>query len=97
MTHLDGNVLAGVAAGAFAFDATIATGQCDICKDVATLAQAMVYGAPMGFVARCHSCDAVLAVIVERPGGTRLDLRGLRWIMTVPPAEIAPSTPHDNL
>jgi hypothetical protein len=31
----------------------------------------MVYGQPMGFVARCRSCDNVLMVIVERPGQNR--------------------------
>lgn len=82
MTHLDGNVLAGVAADLFATDMSVATGQCKACHDVATLAQALVYGAPMGFVARCRNCTAVLVVIVERPDGTRLDTRGVRWVTT---------------
>jgi len=90
MSHLDGNVLAGVSAEVFAFDTTTATGQCAACQDVAALAQALVYGAPMGFVARCRNCLAILVVIVERPTGTRLDLRGLQWVST--PADDRPGT-----
>ncbi|MGM7423102.1 DUF6510 family protein [Cellulosimicrobium sp. CpK407] len=100
MTHLDGNVLAGVAADLFAFDTTTATGRCAECRDVATLAEALVYGAPMGFVARCRACLAVLVVIVERPGGTLLDLRGMRWVTTHVgdrrPAVSPGSTPPDG-
>ncbi|MFD5213327.1 DUF6510 family protein [Microbacterium sp. NPDC058345] len=86
MSHLDGNVLAGAAADLFAFDATAASGRCAACADVATLAQAMVYGGTMGFVVRCRNCDAVLVVIVERPGRTYLDMRGLTWMQVAGPA-----------
>ena len=40
----------------------------------------MVYGQPMGFVARCRNCDNVLMVIVERDGQKSLSMRGLRWL-----------------
>jgi hypothetical protein len=80
MTHLDGNVLAGPASGLLGFDATTALGQCDACGDVMELGQARVYGVPMGYVARCRSCDSVLVVIVERVGQRTLSTRGLRWI-----------------
>lgn len=80
MTHLDGNVLAGVTSSLFAFDLPTATGQCDACLDVASLAEAMVYGAPMGFVVRCRNCSGILVLLVERPGDVRLNMRGLRWL-----------------
>lgn len=80
MDHLDGNVLAGPAVALFAFDATSAQGQCGSCGDVATLAQARVFGPPMGYVARCRSCDGVLLVIVERRGEATLTMSGLRWV-----------------
>jgi len=83
MHHLDGNVLAGPAAGLFAFEPTTAQGQCRSCADIAMLAQAMVFGHPMGFVARCRSCDNVLIVIVERDGQKSLGMRGLRWLRVV--------------
>jgi hypothetical protein len=82
MAHLDGNVLGGVGGYLFAFDATAATGECAGCQDVATLAEAVVYGAPMGFVVRCRRCAGILLVIVEGHGRTRLDMRGLRWLST---------------
>ena len=93
MTHLDGNVLAGGGADLFTFETTTATGQCDACEDVATLAEAMVYGGPMGLVARCRNCDAVLVVIVDRSSRAYLDMRGLRWVRTAEsptPAATAP-------
>jgi len=80
MVHLDGNVLAGPATGLFAFEPTTAQGQCQSCGDIATLGQAMVYGQPMGFVARCRKCDNVLIVIVERAGQKSLSMRGLTWL-----------------
>ena len=80
MAHLDGNVLAGQLHGVFAFEPTTAEGQCVGCGDVAVLAQAAVFGQPMGFVVRCRSCDDVLMVIVERRGQTSFSMRGLRWI-----------------
>lgn len=80
MNHLDGNVLAGPAAGLLGFDVTTAQGQCDDCGEVADLGQARVYGAPMGYVARCSTCDNVLVVIVERVGLRTLSMSGLRWI-----------------
>ncbi len=80
MDHLDGNVLAGPTTDLFAFELTTAQGQCQACADIATLGQAMVYGQPMGFVARCRTCDNVLMVIVERAGRKSLNMRGLRWL-----------------
>ncbi len=80
MEHLDGNVLAGPAAGLFSFEATSARAQCGSCGDVAPLAQARVFGPPMGYIARCRSCDSVLLVIVERRGEATLTMSGLRWV-----------------
>lgn len=78
MEHLDGNVLAGPFSDLFLFEPTTTQGQCLWCSDVATLAQAMVYGPPMGYVARCRSCNGVLVVVIERAGRRTLDMRGLR-------------------
>lgn len=83
MDHLDGNVLAGSTSDLFAFEPTTAQGQCRSCADVARLGQAMVYGQPMGFVARCRNCDSVLMVIVQRAGQTSFNMGGLRWLRVV--------------
>jgi hypothetical protein len=80
MGHLDGNVLAGPTTDLFAFEPTTTQGQCQACGDIAMLGQAMVYGQPMGFVARCRNCDNVLIVIVERAGQISSRMRGLRWL-----------------
>ncbi|KRE67693.1 hypothetical protein ASG92_13695 [Arthrobacter sp. Soil736] len=80
MDHLDGNVLAGPSTDLFAFDPTTTQCQCQSCADIATLGQAMVYGQPMGFVARCRKCDNILIVIVERAGQKSFNMRGLRWL-----------------
>lgn len=80
MDHLDGNVLAGPATDLFTFEATTTQGQCGSCNDIATLGQAMVYGPPMGYVARCRNCDNVLVVIIERGPKRSLNMRGLRWL-----------------
>jgi hypothetical protein len=80
MGHLDGNVLAGPSTGLFAFDPTMTLCQCQSCADIATLGQAMVYGLPMGFVARCRKCDNILIVIVEHAGQKSFNMRGLRWL-----------------
>jgi hypothetical protein len=41
------------------------------------LAQAMVYADDMGYVARCRSCDAVLATVVVDAERTWISLHGL--------------------
>ncbi|MHA6668529.1 DUF6510 family protein [Homoserinimonas sp. A447] len=83
MDHLDGNVLAGPITELFVFEPTTTQGQCQSCGDIATLGQALVYGQPMGFVARCRNCDDVLIVIVERAGRKLLNMRGLRWLQVL--------------
>ena len=90
MDHLDGNVLAGPAIGLFVFEPTMTQGQCQSCADIATLGQAMVYGHPMGFVARCRNCDNVLIVVIERAGQKSLNMRGLRWPRVADRAETDP-------
>jgi len=87
MDHLDGNVLAGPTTDLFAFEPTTAQGQCQSCADIAALGQAMVYGQPMGFVARCRNCDNVLLVVVEHAGQKSLNMRGLRWLRVADPVE----------
>jgi hypothetical protein len=80
MEHLDGNVLAGPLGAVLAFEPTTAEEQCRGCGDVAVLAQAVVYGQPMGFVLRCRVCDDVLMVVVERDGRASVNVRGMRWV-----------------
>ena len=81
--HLDGNVLAGPLTEVFAFDPTTALVCCASCGDVSALACAMVYDNPMGLVVRCHRCDNVLMVVVERPDRACLTARGMSWLQVM--------------
>jgi hypothetical protein len=78
--HLDGNVLAGPIGELLDVEPTTVAGKCASCGDVAVLAQSLVYGGPMGLVARCRSCDNVLLVVVDAPGRALLAIPGLGWL-----------------
>jgi hypothetical protein len=75
--RVDGNALAGMLSAYFRLDTTTAIVQCTGCGTRAALARELVYPDPMGFVVRCEHCADVLMIVVERPGGARLDLRGV--------------------
>ena len=78
--HVDGNAIAGVLSELFRFDVTTARVRCASCGDVAVLARAMVYGGEQGLVVRCGECGDALMVVMQVPGGTRIQLRGAAWI-----------------
>ena len=78
--HVDGNALAGMFSELFSFDVTLARCRCASCGDVAVIARAHVYGGEQGRVLRCRRCGDVLMVVVTRPDGTRVQLRGMSWL-----------------
>ncbi len=69
--HLDGNALAGVLADALGADLTAREARCLHCGTVDVLARALVYVSAMGLVARCASCEGVLATTVHTDDGRR--------------------------
>lgn len=75
--HLDGNALAGALGAIFAADITSASAQCDGCGRTEPLAKAIVYGAPMGLIARCAACGRELLGYASTPANISLDLRGI--------------------
>jgi hypothetical protein len=77
MGHLDGNALAGPLSDVFAFDVTSAVGRCRGCGTSGMIAEAMVYAASPGYIARCPHCDAVLATVVESDDKVWLNLSGI--------------------
>lgn len=77
MSHIDGNVLAGVMSELFDFDITITSGTCSGCGDDSVLAKAMVYSDAPGIVARCSACGGVLLVIVSDGERTWMNLHGI--------------------
>jgi uncharacterized protein DUF6510 len=80
MNRLDGNALAGALSELFSVDLTAASGRCSGCGTTAVLATAVVYAGEQGTVARCATCDHVLATIVESDDRTWFSLAGLRTI-----------------
>jgi hypothetical protein len=79
---LDGNAAGGPLRDLFAFDVTTATGQCNGCGWTGPLAEAQVYSQAPGLVARCGACQGVLLRLVQAPGRTWLDMRGLTYLRT---------------
>ena len=79
-TRLDGNVLAGALANLFVPDPTDLQARCTNCGQVAPIAEAVVYADAPGLVARCRSCDHVLAAIVDAGDKMYLSLSGLSAI-----------------
>ncbi|MFE1644510.1 DUF6510 family protein [Microbacterium sp. P01] len=71
MTHLDGNALAGTLVDALGADLTDRSARCAHCGTTAVVATCLVYVSPMGVVARCATCDAVLVTVVESQDGRR--------------------------
>jgi hypothetical protein len=80
--RLDGNALAGLLAEVFGVDITAASGRCAGCGRVAEVGAQHLYRYPHapGAVLRCSACQNLLLVLVERPDGYRLTLRGLSWL-----------------
>jgi len=77
MDALDGNAIGGLLLDVFGAEMTTATGVCAHCGAAGVLATLVVYLQAPGTVARCRSCDGVLAVIVDRRGVKCVDLRGI--------------------
>lgn len=78
--HIDGNGVAGMFAEALGVDITTAVVTCAGCGHGGPFAQAHVYDQGPGVVARCTTCEAVLARLVRTPTDAWLDLRGARSV-----------------
>jgi hypothetical protein len=78
--HIDGNGAAGMFAEALGVDITTAVVTCAGCGNGGPFAQARVYDQGPGVVARCATCEAVIARLVRTPTDAWLDLRGARSV-----------------
>jgi hypothetical protein len=78
--HVDGNATAGLLMELFGREMTDARGCCAACGVVNRLGALIVYNRGPGEVVRCPDCGAVVLVAVERPGGLRFHVAGLRWV-----------------
>lgn len=77
MQRIDGNALAGPLSQVMAGDVTSALARCIGCRDLAVLAQSVVYSDGTRFVARCRRCDDVLLTVIDADGDVRLNLTGI--------------------
>lgn len=80
ISYLDGNAGAGELSRIFTVDLTAAEGQCANCGAKRRFADAHLYVDCPGLVARCDMCDHVLLRLVNTPGRTFLDLRGMAYL-----------------
>jgi hypothetical protein len=85
--HIDGNSLSGPLAAVFAFDVTTAVATCAGCGRSNGIADAMVYGVPMGHIARCPGCGDALLRFADTPAGSTLDMRGIAALRLTPTRE----------
>ena len=76
-TRLDGNAIAGELFDVFGQEMTTAMGTCASCGSTRPLGELAVYLRAPGLVARCSSCENVMAVIVEIHGIRCVDLQGI--------------------
>ena len=77
MIALDGNAIAGDLLEVFGVDFTAATWVCAACGISSVVAEAIVYMAGPGRVARCRGCSELLLVLVTIRDVTCVDLRGI--------------------
>lgn len=78
--HIDGNAAAGMFAEALGIDITTATLTCATCGNDAPFAESHLYDHAPGMIARCNTCESVLARLVRTPTAAWLDLRGARSV-----------------
>ena len=74
---LDGNAVGGLLLDVFGVEMTAATVVCGSCGMHGPVAECETYLDAPGTVIRCHSCRAVLMVIVEVRGTTCVDCLGM--------------------
>jgi NAD-dependent SIR2 family protein deacetylase len=79
-TFVDGSAAAGPLSDVFAFDVSLANGQCVSCGRVERIAQAHVYTQAPGLIVRCASCESVLMRVVTGGGRVWLDFTGLAYL-----------------
>ncbi|HEX6357004.1 DUF6510 family protein [Actinophytocola sp.] len=77
---VDGNSAAGMFAEALGLDITTAVVTCAGCGRGGPFAETHVYDQGPGVVARCTTCEAVVARLVRTPTDAWLDLRGARSV-----------------
>ncbi len=86
-TALDGNVAAGILAGIFYPEMTVAATSCAHCGAVRQLGELVAYVHAPGVILRCTSCDAVVLRVMQHRRRVWLDLRGMSVLQMELPDE----------
>ena len=84
--RLDGNALAGPLLELFTVDLTGATGTCAHCDGTGPLGEQPLYADAPALVLRCRDCDGVLLRYGASDGHLRIDLSGLRLLVSPAPS-----------
>jgi hypothetical protein len=82
---LDGNAAGGALAAVLGVDLTASEGTCSHCGTTSVVATLRVYPSGPGIVLRCPACSSVVAVVIQRPDGARVDVRGLTGLGGITP------------
>ncbi len=84
--RLDGNAVAGLLAGAFRLEMTLARAVRAGCGRTGPVAELLRYGHEMGAILRCAACDTAVVRVARTRDRLWLDLRGATSLRLDPPA-----------
>ncbi len=88
---MDGNVAAGILAGIFLPEMTVAETSCAHCGMVRQLGELAAYVHAPGVILRCTSCDGVVLRVMRHRRRVWLDLRGMSVLrMELPDEDSTP-------
>ena len=77
---LDGNAAAGLLQEIFVPEITTAQVECGGCGHTAAIGSLRLYGAGMGAVLRCSSCDGLVMRVAHTAHGRWLEMKGARYL-----------------
>jgi hypothetical protein len=77
---LDANAVAGMLEAIFGADMTVAETKCAACGREGEVGTLLAYTLAPGVVLRCPACSAVMLRMVETPGGTLVEAKGLAYL-----------------
>ena len=77
---LDGNAAAGKLQAMFGLEMTTTAAECANCGGISAMGALLAFTHSPGLVLRCPSCEGVMLRLVEAPGATYLDARGMVYL-----------------
>jgi hypothetical protein len=77
---LDGNAVAGTLQAIFGVEMTVTSLICAHCGGASMIGELQAFTQSPGVVLRCPSCERVMLRLVQTPGATLLDARGVMYL-----------------